>query len=47
MGKDAESLIAEGGEVEFFDREETAKEMVEVLAAEGADVIVAITHQII
>jgi 2',3'-cyclic-nucleotide 2'-phosphodiesterase (5'-nucleotidase family) len=44
LGVDAESVTYDTGEFVFLDRVETAKNMVEKLNAQGADVIVLLSH---
>jgi 5'-nucleotidase/UDP-sugar diphosphatase len=44
MGKDAILLIGESGDVQFLDQHETARQAVDELKEQGADVIVGITH---
>jgi 5'-nucleotidase/UDP-sugar diphosphatase len=44
MGKDAILLIGEAGDVQFLDQHETARQEVDELKEQGADVIVGITH---
>jgi len=44
IGKDAILVIGETGDVQFLDQHETARQAVDELEEQGADVIVAITH---
>jgi len=44
IGKDAILLIGEAGDVQFLDQHETARQAVDELKEQGADVIVGITH---
>jgi 5'-nucleotidase/UDP-sugar diphosphatase len=44
IGKDAVQLIGEAGDVQFLDQYEVARQMVDELKEQGADVIVGITH---
>ena len=44
LGSDAESVTSDTGLIEFTDRLQTAQEMVAALRAQGADIVVAITH---
>ncbi|MFW6105101.1 MAG: bifunctional metallophosphatase/5'-nucleotidase, partial [Chloroflexota bacterium] len=44
IGKDAVLLVGEGGDVQFLDQHETARQAVDELKEQGADVIVGITH---
>jgi len=44
IGKDAILVIGETGDVQFLDQHETARQAVDELKEQGADVIVAITH---
>jgi 5'-nucleotidase / UDP-sugar diphosphatase len=44
LGKEAESLALETGEINFLDQHQTAQEMVRTLQDQGATIIVAITH---
>jgi len=44
IGKDAILLIGETGDVQFLDQHETARQAVDELKKQGADVIVGITH---
>jgi 5'-nucleotidase / UDP-sugar diphosphatase len=44
LGRDAEAVASDTGEIVFLDRHETAREMVAALRAAGADIIVALTH---
>ena len=44
IGKDAILLIGETGDVQFLDQHETARQAVDELKEQGADVIVGITH---
>jgi 5'-nucleotidase / UDP-sugar diphosphatase len=44
LGKEAESLALETGEINFLDQHQTAQEMVRTLQGQGATIIVALTH---
>jgi 5'-nucleotidase/UDP-sugar diphosphatase len=44
IGKDAIIVTADTGDVEFSDQHETARQMVDKLEQQGADVIVALSH---
>jgi 5'-nucleotidase/UDP-sugar diphosphatase len=44
MGKDAIQLIGDAGDVQFLDQYETARQAVDELKEQGANVIVGITH---
>jgi 2',3'-cyclic-nucleotide 2'-phosphodiesterase (5'-nucleotidase family) len=44
IGKDAIQLIGEAGDVQFLDQYEAARQAVDELKEQGADVIVGITH---
>jgi len=44
IGKDAILVIGETGDVQFLDQHETARQAVDELKEQGADVIVAISH---
>jgi len=44
IGKDAILVIGEAGDVQFLDQHETARQAVDELKEQGADVIVAISH---
>jgi len=44
IGKDAILVIGEAGDVQFLDQHETARQAVDELEEQGADVIVAISH---
>ncbi len=44
LGKDAVMVIGDSGDVQFLDQQQTARQMVDDLESQGADVIVAISH---
>jgi 5'-nucleotidase/UDP-sugar diphosphatase len=44
VGKDAILAMGDSGEVQFLDQHQTARQMVDELEVQGADVIVAISH---
>jgi len=44
LGKDAILVMGDSGDVQFLDQHQTARQMVDELEEQGADVIVAISH---